>query len=64
MMTKAKIYYHDIGDYRSREEKLAIIKKNRSIAHLQKVGCIMINHLLKVPDFGRKFSQQKSIKIW
>jgi predicted helicase len=26
-MSKAKIYYHDIGDYLSREEKLATIKK-------------------------------------
>jgi len=34
-MTKAKILYHDIGDYLSREEKLAIIKKNRSIANMQ-----------------------------
>jgi len=34
-MTKAKIYYHDIGDYLSREEKLAIVKKNHSIANMQ-----------------------------
>jgi len=34
-MTKAKIFYHDIGDYLSREEKLAIIKKNRSVANMQ-----------------------------
>jgi predicted helicase len=34
-MIKAKIYYHDIGDYLSREEKLAIIKKNRSITNMQ-----------------------------
>jgi len=32
---KAKIYYHDIGDYLSRDEKLAIVKKNRSIANMQ-----------------------------
>ena len=32
---KAKIYYHDIGDYLSREEKLSIIKKSRSIANMQ-----------------------------
>lgn len=31
-MTKAKIHYHDIGDYLSREEKLAIVKKLGSIA--------------------------------
>lgn len=24
-MSKAKIYYHDIGDYLSREEKLTIV---------------------------------------
>ncbi|GHU13143.1 hypothetical protein FACS189441_0030 [Betaproteobacteria bacterium] len=30
-MSKAKIYYHDIGDYLSREEKLSIIKKLGSI---------------------------------
>jgi predicted helicase len=35
MMTKAKIYYRDIGDYLSRDEKLAIVKKNRSIANMQ-----------------------------
>ncbi|MDR1583313.1 MAG: hypothetical protein LBS55_08670 [Prevotellaceae bacterium] len=34
-MSKAKIYYHDIGDYLTHEEKLAIIKKNRSIAGMQ-----------------------------
>ena len=34
-MTKIKIYYHDIGDYLSREEKLAIVKKNHSIANMQ-----------------------------
>ena len=34
-MTKAKIYYHDIGDYLSREEKFARITKNRSIANMQ-----------------------------
>jgi len=34
-MTKAKIHYHDIGDYLSREEKLAIVKKNRGIANVQ-----------------------------
>ena len=35
MKMKAKIYYHDIGDYLSRDEKLAIVKKNRSIANMQ-----------------------------
>lgn len=34
-MTKAKIYYHDIGDYLTREQKLAIVKKNNSIANMQ-----------------------------
>ncbi len=29
--TKATIHYHDIGDYLSREEKLEIIKKTRSV---------------------------------
>lgn len=32
---KAKIFYHDIGDYLSREEKLAIVKKFGSIANQQ-----------------------------
>lgn len=32
---KATIHYHDIGDYLSREQKLEIICKNRSIATLQ-----------------------------
>jgi len=30
---KAKIYYHDIGDYLNREEKLAIVKKFHSIGN-------------------------------
>ncbi|MCL2683569.1 MAG: hypothetical protein FWE63_08870 [Bacteroidales bacterium] len=34
-MNKATIYYQDIGDYLSRDEKLAVIKKNRSIANMQ-----------------------------
>jgi predicted helicase len=34
-MTKAKIYYHDIGDYLTREQKLEIVRKNRSIANMQ-----------------------------
>ena len=34
-MNKATIYYHDIGDYLSRDEKLAMMKKNRSIANMQ-----------------------------
>lgn len=33
-MTKAKIYYHDIGDYLSREEKLSIVKKFGSIVNV------------------------------
>ena len=32
---KAVIHYHDIGDYLSREQKLDIIQKTHSIAHLQ-----------------------------
>ncbi|MDR3129005.1 MAG: hypothetical protein LBU03_01980, partial [Tannerellaceae bacterium] len=32
-MSKATIYYHDIGDYLSREEKLAIVKKMSSVAN-------------------------------
>jgi len=31
--TKASIYYHDIGDYLNREEKLAIVKKFASISN-------------------------------
>jgi len=34
-LTKSKIFYHDIGDYLNREEKLSIIKKNRSISAMQ-----------------------------
>lgn len=33
-MNKAKIYYHDIGDYLSREEKLSIVKKFGSIVNV------------------------------
>lgn len=33
-MSKAKIYYHDIGDYLSREEKLKIIKDFKSMSNL------------------------------
>lgn len=33
-MSKAKIYYHDIGDYLSREEKLSIVKKFGSIVNV------------------------------
>jgi predicted helicase len=32
-MSKAKIFYHDIGDYLNREEKLAIVKKYKTIAN-------------------------------
>ena len=34
-MSKAKIYYHDIGDYLSREEKLATLKKYGSVNNMQ-----------------------------
>jgi predicted helicase len=34
-MSKAKIYYHDIGDYLSREEKLSIIQKFGSIENME-----------------------------
>jgi predicted helicase len=33
---KAKIHYHDIGDYLTRDEKLAIVKKYQNIDELQK----------------------------
>ena len=33
-MSKAKIYYHDIGDYLSRDEKLNIVKKFGSMANI------------------------------
>ncbi|HRG58689.1 MAG TPA: DEAD/DEAH box helicase family protein [Bacteroidia bacterium] len=33
---KATIYYHDIGDYLSREDKLEIVKKYQNIDELQK----------------------------
>lgn len=33
-MSKAKIYYHDIGDYLSREEKLSMVKKFGSIVNV------------------------------
>jgi predicted helicase len=32
---KATIHYHDIGDYLTREQKLAIVRQNRSIANMQ-----------------------------
>ena len=31
----AEIYYHDIGDYLSREEKLSRIRNNRSVRGLE-----------------------------
>src|SRR5665647_1280560 len=34
-MSKAKIYYHDIGDYLSRKEKLATLKKYGSVNNMQ-----------------------------
>ncbi|GHU40820.1 hypothetical protein FACS1894190_08170 [Spirochaetia bacterium] len=34
MTTKAEIFYHDIGDYLNREEKLAIVKKFGSITNV------------------------------
>lgn len=40
--SKAKIYYRDIGDYLTREEKLSIIKKNRTIANT-KMGLNVLN---------------------
>lgn len=33
--TPATIYYHDIGDYLSREDKLAILRKFGSIEHIE-----------------------------
>ena len=33
-MSKAKIYYHDIGEYLTRDEKLSIISKAKSFANL------------------------------
>ena len=33
-MDKAKIFYHDIGDYLGREEKLAIVKKYGSVTNV------------------------------
>lgn len=34
-MSKAKIYYHNIGDYLSREEKLSLVKKFGSMANME-----------------------------
>ncbi|MFN0013042.1 MAG: hypothetical protein ACKVU2_00720 [Saprospiraceae bacterium] len=34
-MSKAKIYYHDIGDYLNREEKLGIIQKFGSVESME-----------------------------
>ena len=34
-MSKAKIYYYDIGDYLSREEKLAIIQQFGSVENME-----------------------------
>ncbi len=33
-MSKAKIYYYDIGDYLSREEKLKIIKDFKTVDNI------------------------------
>jgi predicted helicase len=35
MSNKAQIFYHDIGDYLSREQKLEIVKKFHSVANMQ-----------------------------
>jgi predicted helicase len=34
-MSKAQIFYHDIGDYLSREQKLEIVRQFRSVANIQ-----------------------------
>ena len=34
MMNKAKIYYYDIGDYLSREDKLRIIREFGSVERI------------------------------
>lgn len=44
---KATIYYHDIGDYLSREEKLAILKKFGKVSHSE-----MLWQLLQPNDSG------------
>jgi len=41
-MSKAKIYYHDIGDYLSREEKLTIIRKLGSVGNPE-IGWQILN---------------------
>lgn len=55
-MSKAKIYYHDIGDYLSREEKLTIIRK------LGSVGNPAIDwKILKPDDHGDWISQRNDL---
>ncbi len=52
---KAKIFYHDIGDYLSREEKLAIVKKFESIANQQ-----MPFTLIAPNEYGDWISQRSN----
>lgn len=40
-MSKAKIYYHDIGDYLSREEKLAIVQQFGSVETMENLWQVL-----------------------
>jgi predicted helicase len=53
---KAKVYYHDIGDYLSREEKLLIIKKAVSVSNEN-----IKWKLLQPNDHGDWISQRKGV---
>jgi predicted helicase len=54
-MNKATIYYCDIGDYLSREEKLAIIKKMGSVANPAMDG----SRVKKVVKFSVRLSGRR-----
>jgi len=40
-MSKAKIYYHDIGDYLSREEKLSIVQQFGSVENMESLWQVL-----------------------
>jgi predicted helicase len=53
---KAMIYYHDIGDYLSREEKLAIVKKFKTVANPK-----MNLRLIETNEHGDWISQRNDM---
>ena len=44
----AEIYYHDIGDYLSREEKLSRIRNNRSVRGMEWTVIMVLDALLAI----------------